>query len=304
MKKFSKILESNEETLLSKIGSSEDEIKDICSDMTDEGYKVEIVTKYLGLDGRTYYNDKGTIEYYPCISVALTRKDNKPDDSDESTDDVRNWDGGVYYEGDINILKTIYNVCARFESTFTSDDAEVYFSIRSINDIVLRICLRKVIGDAKVKFRELHDTLGSLEINDDFYKCTGCWSEGNGTTTHVEIKPKSSKIENIIQKIISNGSSDDYHYLNNIMSNYTISIFNKTKELSKSDVKITYKLLGTNQSYDFISKIYADGAEIVEIKATYKGEDLDIVISKSLFKEKTKKITIHDIDVKVVINYQ
>ena len=54
MRKFSKIFESKE-TLLSKLGSSEDEIKDMCTELTDEGYEIKISTEYIGADGHIYY---------------------------------------------------------------------------------------------------------------------------------------------------------------------------------------------------------------------------------------------------------
>ena len=53
MRKFSQLNESKSNSLLTKLGTSEDEIKDICSDLTDEGYKIDIEVTYIGLDGHS-----------------------------------------------------------------------------------------------------------------------------------------------------------------------------------------------------------------------------------------------------------
>ena len=157
MRKFSQILESKEE-LLSKISSNDNELEEIFIDLTDIGYTILTEPIYISTStGNIYYDKKDVKNFYPGIEIRLDR------DIDDNKGDFRNWDGGIYYENDDSILEHIYNSLHRIKSSF-KDKANIYYSIRSINTIEVRLFFDKEEGNSVIDYEKVEEIVNKLQI--------------------------------------------------------------------------------------------------------------------------------------------
>ena len=157
MRKFSQILESKEE-LLSRISASDNELEEIFIDLTDIGYTILTEPIYISTStGNIYYNKKDVKNFYPGIEIRLDRN------IDESKGDFRNWDGNVYYENDDSILENIYSSLHRIKSSF-KDKSSIYYSIRSINTIEIRLFFDKEEGNSVIDYEKIEEIVNKLQI--------------------------------------------------------------------------------------------------------------------------------------------
>jgi hypothetical protein len=140
MKKFSKIFESKEK-ILDVIGLDEADIKEICQDLIDEyDFSFKIIPQWISKSGGIYYKSDQSSESYPSLLVSLERQiiDRETGES-KTKKDPRSWNGGVYYEDDTDLIKVVYETIRRLESMLDKGEIKVFYSIRSMNDIQLRI---------------------------------------------------------------------------------------------------------------------------------------------------------------------
>ena len=303
MRKFSQLNESKSNSLLAKLGTSEDEIKDICSELSDEGYKIDIDVVYIGLDGRIYRSDKETSEFYPCIEIELYRETDKKDGGEvkDEFNDVRNWNGGVYYEGNIGILKMIYEICHRFESTFTSKETQVYFSLRSINEIRVRITFDKAKSILPIDFSRVQDYISNnFQIN-DLYEITDMWSHGDGKTKYGEISLKEgTSLQKYVWSNIEKGIFDNREDLEKAYKTYFDNIFQKASEYSSDKIQVTihptHRGPGNNIRYN--------GMDLINISAQFEEKWSDeLVVAKGIFRNRKEKFTIYSLNLKIEFNY-
>lgn len=157
MRKFSQIFESKEE-LLSKLSSSDDNLEEIFVDLTDIGYTIITDQIYISTSsGNIYYDKKEVKNFYPGIEIRLDRH------IDDKKGDFRNWDGNIYYENDDSLLEHIYNSLHRVKSSF-KDKAKIYYSIRSINTIEIRLFFDKEEGNSIIDYEKVEELVDKLQI--------------------------------------------------------------------------------------------------------------------------------------------
>jgi len=155
-----KLFESNSQytksDILNSIGITEDEIKDICQDLIDYEYVVKLDTRFISLTGNIHREPNRSHEFYPCLSISLKREiDSK---------DPRSWDGSIYYEDDENIISEIHHIIGRIGSTLENETSKVFYSIRNINDIEIRITTPSVKTDNLITNSEMTSILDQKSI--------------------------------------------------------------------------------------------------------------------------------------------
>ncbi len=322
MKKFSKIFENRDELLL-KLGASEEEVRDICSELIDEGYKLSMSSMYIGLNGHIYKDPNETSKYYPSIEIDLYRdliSDKDTGEHFEKYNDVRNWNGGVYFEGNINILKTIYEICYRFESTFKSDKAEVFFSIRSINEINVRITFDIEYSISPIDFEEVKKYIIKNNIDDltsglDYRIKDRNWS-GNKMSTTIklctsdsgkyypedihrigdfkDIRTPSLKYLNIKLKTHDMTNLLD---LKKLSLEYSEYIYDFCKKTNNTITKKSFENPGAGPYFRIIS---GDGKPLIEFRYTFQLEhSINVIVSRGLFKNKSQDIGIYSISLDI-----
>lgn len=305
MRKFSKILESKEE-FLTKLGTSEEEIKDICSDLVDEGYVLRISNEYLGMNGHAYDTPNQTKNYYPLIDIELDRKMSDTSEYGDKTtkdkfSDVRMWNGGVYYEGDVSLLKMIYEIVYRFESMFTSEKAEVFYSIRNINDINIRITFGLEESTSALDFGEVKKYLKNRDLIGGFYVIEDTMTSGNNKITlniQAETAESSKYYREFVKEILDSNEKNNLDDLKNLAKKYAESIFTFCKE-SNSKIKGKYLEHPGAGSYYVIS----EGKPLIEFKYNFEKEDeMNIVTKKGIFKNETTKITIYSVELIITLH--
>lgn len=207
MRSFSKLLESKEskdkakKEILQKIGISIEEIKDIFQELIDEGWEFKTYFMYLSTSGSSYEMPSST-KYYPTLKVELRREVIE-------TNDPRQFDGSVHYEDNTEYLKMIYSAIGRCDSTIDSDGIKVYYSIRSINEIGIRITSSKEessIGLAYEDFLNGMDEISEYDIDSTDYKIEGQGHFTNDRT--IEIHPIESKHHNVLKNFDMNLCGD------------------------------------------------------------------------------------------------
>lgn len=312
MRKFSKIFENKDE-LLTNLGTSEDEIKDMCSEILDEGYRLEMITEYIGLNGHIYRGPSQTKEYYPSININLYRNTKVESESHyddgqtkDQFKDVRNWNGGIYYEDNINILKSIYELCYRFESTFTSDKANVFFSMGSINEICIRITFGLEQSKSPLDFSDIREFIqrGFLyEIQDECYIVVDNFINGDGVnmSTTISSKKDSTPIKKIIDRIIKqipvSGASNDQEYLlEKIFKPCVSDVYNFCKKQNDNTI-LRWDIDGE------VAKIKIGDRTLIQISALFKMvSSKEIVVAKGIFKDKKERVVFHSMDINVKIS--
>lgn len=191
-----KLFESKEE-ILDVIGVDEDEIKDACQDLIDEfDFTFKITPQWISKSGSIYYKSDQASESYPSLLVSLERQITDRDRGETNKKDPRNWNGGVYYEDDANLIKIVYETIKRLESMLDRGEIKVFYSIRSMNDVQLRITapiektklpidVENVVNFIKNRIERLDD------LPYPEYKIEATWTHGN--ERGIQIVPKRIK---------------------------------------------------------------------------------------------------------------
>lgn len=199
MKKFSKIFETKEK-ILDVIGVDEADIKDICQDLIDEfDFTYKITPQWISKSGSIYYKANQASETYPSLLVSLERQIIDRESGEAKTKkDPRSWNGGVYYEDNADLIKVVYETIRRLESMLDRGEIKVFYSIRSMNDIQLRITtpieqtklpidVENVVNFIEnIESRSIQEQLPYTE-----YKIERTWSQGNRRS--IEIVPTRTK---------------------------------------------------------------------------------------------------------------
>ena len=260
MRKFSQIVESKEE-LLSRINIDDNNIEEIFIDLVDNGYTLLIDQVYISTSTGYPHRRKNDVKnYYPGIEIGLDREITEESISNGGKGDVRNWDGSIYFESDIDIIDSIYNSIHRVKSML-SNKASVYYSIRSVNHIEIRVIFDKEDNGSPIDYEEIENVIGGLQIeptrNDTerFRDLDGQSIEGYSISfdsswrgdlhelkialrslpnTDINIFPELSgggllPSEWVIKKAISNGKSDNKEQLMSIFNIWVTKFFNKIK---------------------------------------------------------------------------
>jgi hypothetical protein len=96
----------NKEEILDVIGVDESEIKDACQDLIDEfDFTFKITPQWISKSGNIYYKSDQASESYPFLLISLERQLTNLESGESIVKkDPRNWNGGVYYEDDANLI--------------------------------------------------------------------------------------------------------------------------------------------------------------------------------------------------------
>jgi hypothetical protein len=131
MKKFTRIFESKEK-ILDLVGLTESELKSIFQELIDEyDFSFEIRNIWIAKSGHIYYKPNQALETYPCLVIEMKRI------LEGIKEDPRNWNGGVYYEDDLNLIKLLLNVIKQLENSISG--GKIFYAIRNLGEIDIRI---------------------------------------------------------------------------------------------------------------------------------------------------------------------
>lgn len=179
--------------IFKKLPIEESDISDILLDLKDVGFNIDYKSFFLSNTGKTYDDSRGIGDYYPVILISITRKK-------KDVKDVRNWDGSLYFEDSESVLESIYHSISRLKNTL--NDYKVYFNIRNINEIYIRIVFDKVVQDefnletAMAEYKKLINEYYNIDAynnryDETDYKTFYGFEEGltSRSTTSFEIKP-------------------------------------------------------------------------------------------------------------------
>ena len=309
MRKFSKINESRED-LISKIGTTKEELKDIFQELIDEGWEFTIRQFYLSLSGHTSQTPSST-KYYPAVSVELRREvvEGK---------DPREWDGGVYYEDNTSYLKMIYSAIGRCNTTVEMDGVKVHYSIRSINEINIRITSdieESSIGIGYEDFLDSFDkNLRDGNIDRDYkIESQGHFSMERTIEIHVidgkhhtNVKYFSDDIcgDRILDNSLKYGNNNKIELIkhaNNIVTKvFKGALGNLDTENFHFDTLDEYDNYGDK----YITYI-KDGKKIKLVKIEFKFiklQDVDITVASGIFNNKVEKVSLYSLTLSFHVN--
>lgn len=212
MRKFS-LLESKE-SVYDIIGLDKEDIIDICQDLVDYGWEMEIDEIYLSQTGRVYKSKSEAYEYYPGISIKLERYKHKGKEKDPKF-----WNGGIYLENDVKDLKDVYLTIDRLQNIVSPiPGVDVNWGFRTgLDEIFIRITLesqksKSPLPKEKLETR-LEKTLNNLKNNGfDGYKVTEWVSRHQSGIIDIEISPKRENLDEIIQRVISDADEIESEY--------------------------------------------------------------------------------------------
>lgn len=300
MKKFSKLNESQHSSytsLLHNAGISKLEIKDICQDLIDEGYKLKVSEKFLSSDFSDYGNIKdhpnASPEFYPMIIIYLERDVEKSDDS-------RNWDGSIYYENSIDILNYIYHIIKSLKSLIDKD-LKIYYSLQTINSINIRLIYPLKKNDLKLDINSIKNFINNIESFDigDGYKITK-GDYGDSENQFVIIPPtdissnilknmKDSNDDNVVKRNINSTDNE-----REICKKFDI-IINEIYKFCKKNANVTLNHKeSTSCEFTYESDISLDNIEIVKFSIHSEPYfEKKIIIDNSYFNKKIKKFTFY-----------
>jgi hypothetical protein len=188
----------NKEEILDVIGVDESEIKDACQDLIDEfDFTFKITPQWISKSGNIYYKPNQSLEAYPSLLISLERQLTNLESGESIVKkDPRNWNGGVYYEDDANLIKVVYETIKRLESMLDRGEIKVFYSMRSINNIQLRVTIPIEKTKLPIDVENVVNFIENrIERLDDLpypeYKIEATWTHGNKRS--FEIVPKITK---------------------------------------------------------------------------------------------------------------
>lgn len=321
MKKFSKINETKEK-ILDVIGIDEVDIKDICRDLIDEfDFEMKITPQWISKSGNIFYKSNQASESYPSLNISLTRQlTTGSSPSSYIKSDPRNWNGGVYYEDDRNLLKILYETISRLESMLERGEIKVFYAIRSMSDIQLRITtpieetklpidVENVVNFIKNQIENLND------LPYPEYKVERDWSHGNKRA--IEILPKEKLFHRdvtkfkdhmpgdvILARAIKMGNSDNTYDLA-IIANYIIQrvLSSCSKDEAKRvDLVAEYYNEGPGIGNNDIVYITCNKQKL--IKFTANTENIakgNVITKKGIFKDESIHMEVDKLELEIEI---
>lgn len=247
--------------------------------------------------------------------------------SDDDKKDPRNWNGGIYYEGNPNIIKILYETLRRLESLVTTDEIKVYYAIRSVNDIQIRITTPIEVAKIPISVENVENFINNISqlegLPYEEYKIESTWSVGDeriieispvSTQCHTDVKYFSNSIpcdvilSRLLQKDLNNNSHDlmitsNYiikQLLNNctegdeVNSNLRVDLFSDGSGFGYNDVTYIKYITDSSSglSYNKLIKITSDVYPIGRKKIT---------VSKGIFKNDVREIELFSVELTIKI---
>lgn len=323
--KIFKLFENKEETKkeISKLFSDEtnlskEDIVDIFLEVTDYGY--EFSTEYCILD-----SDEGKIKrwmygipnYHPTLVIKLIR---------EKKGNYINYDGGLYYEGDGDVVTMINDSFFRLKQTI-GEKGKVLICFRSINDISIRIVLPEVRKERVIPIDRIYNIMNESRdnlihkydnrFNDDensnlkkAYKVqmSGGFSKDINFSI-VAQKPYNHKIniekpefpiDFISKDLIDKNQKRDINNINFIIDEFLNIVKKNIKDNLKLDIIFKKSKNGQVQKIDLI----INKKNILTIYCSYEPYDnLEIKVGYSFFRSgEIKKINFHKAEINIILN--
>lgn len=258
------------DNILQSLDISSDDLKDIFQDLLDEGFEYKIKDAYLTKGGTKYNPNELVDNYYPTLAITLKRDIN-------NNDDIRNWDGGYYYE-DKNIIEIIHHCINRLKSTLSDQDVKILYSINNINCINIRICISEKTPDVKLNINRIKQYLDN-EFGLDFQNLVSEFTEDYSIQlpSSIYIKPENTRMKEICDRIcVDNNEGEvrridsDKEYTNlkdfkQIIFNIVTHLLDKFKDISKLE------------EWSLKDENYSDWS-VLSIEAESEGLDSNIFI--------------------------
>lgn len=316
MRKFSRIVEGKEEEFFLKLGTTKAEIDDVFTDLYDYGYYMDIEDVYISTTtGYPHRSPKEAKEFYPGIEIDIKR--NLADD-----DDFRKWNGGVYYEPNFEVIEAIYSSIYRVQSMF-KDKGQVYYSLRSVNEISFRIIFNTTKNDEPIDYESIDghlsnmqgERIGTQDIQD--YTINRTWSTGK-TKFSVEISPvkeRGGRISHkgvniidpqlpsdfIVKHMIDLGKSDNKYKLRELGELYVKEFYKKCNHLNRLDINRRSDTQYGELRYDFTDS--ETDRVILKIRTSYEdyAEDVPVVVSRGIFKNKITKVNLYKLEINIEV---
>jgi hypothetical protein len=159
MKKFTRIFESKEK-ILDLVGLTESELKSIFQELIDDyDFSFEIRNIWIAKSGHIYYKPNQALETYPCLVIEMNRI------LEGIKEDPRNWNGGVYYEDDLNLIKLLLNVIKQLENSISG--GKIFYAIRNLGEIDIRISVDIEKVDLAIDKEKVLKFINSINSKED-----------------------------------------------------------------------------------------------------------------------------------------
>jgi hypothetical protein len=300
MKKFTKLFE-NKESIIQVLDITEDEIRDICQDLIDEfEYDLDINYEWMSTKtGTRFSTPNQAIESYPIMTIELKRNvDDKKD--------PRNWNGGIYYENDDNIIKRIYEVIYRIKSLCNEEGVKIFYSTRSINQIEIRISTpieKSKVSFNKEKIYNFIKNISDINLYEYQARTSNDWKAIGKIENEIKViistlkksfdnnykKYSDESIDSLVFRKVFNGETNNLSDFGKISEIFAFEMLDVCREDAKTAQIVEY-YTNSDGSTDFFIK---DGDHTF-LKVEFKNEKLqtiDVTIpNKNGFWNSTKNV--------------
>lgn len=312
MKKFTKIVESKED-ILSNIDISEDDIIELCQEFVDEfDYSLSISSEYINKNGRISRGPNQSSEYYPSLILNFKRKDLEKD--------YRYYNGGVKYENNSYILKILYETIKRIESIIESKDNLVLYTIRSLDDISIRVTTKVIKSEVGTIIENIKKSIPKLSTSylDDEYECVDNFSHGETNQFQIKLKYReyhknykdmndNIPFDRVLKRSIESSNSGSPDNSNDLIKISNIIIKRIIDSIVVEDIKLS------DVSYSYYNSFEELISKHIDIKIKNKSylklwsnvsedDKYHIVIGQSLFKNVIKTVKTFGLYFNITIN--
>jgi hypothetical protein len=282
------------DNMLQSLDISGDDLKDIFQELLDEGYEYTLRDTYLTKSGIKYNSNELIDNYYPTLLITFKR-------DSFNKDDIRNWDGGIYYE-EQNIIETIQHCINRLKSTLSGNDVKILYSLNNINQIYIRICIAEKNPDVKLNIDQIKEYVNK-KFGLDFQGLVVDYTDDYNIQlpTEIQMIPIQNRYSEIADRIcrvnknMGNLPYDNLDDFRKVLFNTSNLLLDECKKISKlQDWSIKSEEFSKwdiddpesiDPDGDMDSHVYIMYKDVVIIKITYFAK----ISSKGLFKPSIKK---------------
>lgn len=312
--KYLKKYNESVKDIFKKLPIEEIDISNILIDLSDLNYDIKYKSFYLGENGKTYTNIKGIGNYYPTILIVIKREAL----ADEN--DVRRWDGSLYFEDSDMVLESIYHCISRLKETLKGH--KIYYNIRNINEIYIRIIFDKELqSDFNRSFaesiirREVYNNSNIDAINgrfdkDDFtefYTMEETISTSNRFSFSIKpiinnyyYTPNYLEPKYVTDFIIKNNIDSNHSNNKNDLSQIVYGLLEKCVEKINKEYPIEIKW---NGSHTFTIKGRENDSLYIKVNIDYEPYKKGKVLTKKgsfLKKDQYAEYDIYSLDVDII----
>lgn len=238
-----KIIRFNESKSFKKYHTiSDEEIMDICTEMTDQGFEVKIDRKFIGERSDKPTNEPISSEFYPIYDITISK---------EYDQDLENYRyNGSYLYNELNILKMFTSIVYRLSKLYLSN---AFYSISNNRHMIRMVMNKEVTNDLGFDFYHFNFDLNKLinQIHQEYpphllYDDEPGYVTNNADMTNFDFsylgKYNKSYIELMWDKVDEIDNKKEYdpiikklkNFLDKYKNNITYKfLFEKEKEIEK-----------------------------------------------------------------------